>query len=280
MNNIEKFGMLRSAVKKAKNEMSLTPFGYKVLAIAAVIATFSLNASAGLFGLGGTSWKEEVLLHDGQKIVVERHSSRGGRHELTQGPPIKEQSVTFSVPGSNRSVVWKSEYSQDVGRANFNLRAVHILNGTPYIVAEPNLCLSYNKWGRPNPPYVFFRYDGKNWQRIPLEEFPVEFKEMNVVISIDNYDMFSAIDRYPVIPASMVKNLNSSLTQREYKTIVREPMNFDPHWCPEMIPTSDGGWLGLGWFSDHPNRNACLQYCSREKVTEQNCPCNKLFEGK
>lgn len=250
----------------------------KALAIALVIATFSLNACAVLFGIGGTSWKEEVLLHDGQKIVVERHSSRGGRHELTQGPPIKEQSVTFAVPGSSQSIVWKSEYSQDVGRANFNLLAVHVLNSVPFIVAEPNLCLSYNKWGRPNPPYVFFRYDGRNWRRIPLEEFPVEFKEFNVVISIDNDDMFSAIDSHPVIPASSIKRLNRSLTQPEYKVILREPLNFDPGWCTEMVRTGDG-WSGLGPFKRQSSLDACLQYCNQEKVIEQNCPCNKLFEA-
>ena len=32
----------------------------------------SMNADAGLFGFGGDSWKEEVLLHDGQKIILQR----------------------------------------------------------------------------------------------------------------------------------------------------------------------------------------------------------------
>jgi hypothetical protein len=241
----------------------------------------SMNANAGLFGIGGTTWKEEVLLHDGSKIIVERSSSRGGRHELTQGPPIKEQSVTFSVPGSNRSIVWKSEYSQDVGRANFNLLAVHVLNGTPYIVATPNLCLAFNKWGRPNPPYVFFRHDGEAWQRIPLEAFPVEFKTLNVVISFDNYDMFEAIDRNPVIPAATVKKLNDSLTQPEYKIILREALNFGgPPSCSEMIYDGTGGWVGIGWFKKQPSLEACLKQCAREKMTAQYCPCENLFGGK
>jgi len=236
------------------------------------------TANAGLFGFGGTSWKEEVLLHNGQKIIVERFSSRGGRHELTQGPPIKEQSVKFTVPGSNQSIVWKSEYSQDVGRANFNLLAVHVLNGTPYIVATPNLCLAFNKWGRPNPPYVFFRHDGDAWQRIPLEAFPSEFKTLNVVISFDNYDMFDAIDRNPVIPAATVKKLNDSLTQAEYKTILREPLNFGgPPSCNEMIRTGDG-WTGLGPFKRRSSLEACLLYCNQEKVIEQNCPCKDIFK--
>jgi len=68
-----------------------------------------------------TSWKEEVLLHDGSKIVVERSQTYGGRHEIGQKPPIKEQEITFTLPGSSRSITWKSEYSEDIGRANFNL---------------------------------------------------------------------------------------------------------------------------------------------------------------
>ena len=128
----------------------------------------NMSANAGLFGFGDTSWKEEVLLHDGSKIIVERSQSYGGRHEIGQPPPIKEHVISFTLPGSSKTVTWKSEYGEDLGRTNFNLLAVHVMNSTPYIVAEPNLCLSYNKWGRPNPPYVFFKYDGKAWQRIPL----------------------------------------------------------------------------------------------------------------
>jgi hypothetical protein len=42
----------------------------------------SMSAEAGLLGFGGTSWKEEVLLHDGQKLIVERSQTRGGNHEI------------------------------------------------------------------------------------------------------------------------------------------------------------------------------------------------------
>jgi len=148
-----------------------------------VLLTMLLAALAGCMALAGgnplglgDSWREEVLLHDGSKIIVKRSQSYGGRHEIGQSPPIKEQDITFTAPGSGKSITWKSEYSEDIGRANFQLLALHILNGTPYVVAAPNLCLAYNKWGRPNPPYVFFKYDGETWQRIPLTEFPAQFK--------------------------------------------------------------------------------------------------------
>ena len=61
----------------------------------------SMNADAGLFGFGDPSWKEEVLLHDGSKIVVERSQSYGGRHEIGQSSPVKEQTITFTVPNTS-----------------------------------------------------------------------------------------------------------------------------------------------------------------------------------
>ena len=184
----------------------------------------SMSASAGWFGFGGDSWKEEVLLHDGQKIIAKRSLSYGGRHEIAQPSPIKEQTISFTLPDSSKTITWTSEYSEDVGRANFDLLALHVLNGTPYIVAEPNLCLSYNKWGRPNPPYVFFKYDGKEWQRIPLSELPVEFKTTNVVIGLYRQSI-DVMVKQGLVPAENVNRRNSELTQYpQYQTILREAM--------------------------------------------------------
>lgn len=112
----------------------------------------SMSADAGLFGLGGTSWKEEVLLHDGSKIVVERSVERGGRHEIGQEPPYKEQSLVFIMPGTNQRVTWEDHYSEDIGTASFLPMLIDIVKDTAYLVASPMGCLSYNKWGRPNPP--------------------------------------------------------------------------------------------------------------------------------
>jgi hypothetical protein len=143
----------------------------------------SMSAEAGLFGFGGTSWKEEALQHDGSTIVVERSVERGGRHEIGQEPPFKKQSMSFTLPGTNRSIRWEDHYSEDLGSANFLPMLLDIFNGIPYVVATPMGCLSYNKWGQPNPPYVIFKYDGKAWGRIPLEELPAEIKMPNLIIS-------------------------------------------------------------------------------------------------
>ena len=207
----------------------------------------SMNADAGLFGFGGDSWKEEVLLHDGSKIIVERSQSYGGRHEIGQTPPIKDQDITFTLPGTSKTITWKSEYGEDIGRSNFILLALHILNGTPYIVAEPNLCLSYNKWGRPNPPYVFFKYDSKVWQRIPHEEFPAEFKAHNLVIETKGEQKI--LTAQSIVTAELVKKLNGELEQPEYKTILREPVKLGSLGssvnCEEMVRVKDG-WISPG----------------------------------
>jgi hypothetical protein len=242
----------------------------------------SMNADAGFLGFGGDNWKEEVLLHDGSKIIVNRSQSYGGRHEIGQSPPIKEHTITFTLPGSHNVITWTSEYGEDLGRTNFNLLALHILNGTPYIVAEPNLMLSYNKWGRPNPPYVFFKYDGKAWQRITLEELPAEFKNINLVINTLAYG--EQLDSQGLASAEAIKKLNSSLTQEEYKTIHRIPLD---HWKPRpsgsnsgrMVRTKDG-WVGMDWFETQSSIEACLKLCEKKGVSPQDCPCHTLFKGK
>ncbi|MHB0986530.1 MAG: hypothetical protein ACYC05_13185 [Sulfuricella sp.] len=207
----------------------------------------SMSADAGLFGFGGTSWKEEVLLHDGSKIIVKRSQSYGGRHEVGQSSPIKEHTITFTLPDSGKTLSWTSEYGEDLGRTNFNLLALHFLNGTPYLVVEPNLCLSYNKWGRPNPPYVFFKYNGKEWQRIPLSEFPAAFKTINLIVNNGREeDIERLASKLGHVSAEEVRKINSSLTQPEYKTILREAVKYEgPEGCPEMV-FYKGAWVGLG----------------------------------
>jgi hypothetical protein len=143
----------------------------------------SMNAGAGFLGFGGTSWKEEVLLNEGSKIIVERTVDRGGRHEIGQQPPIKNQSVTFTFPIANESVTWEDNFTEDIGGANFLLMQLEIRKDIAYLVANPMGCLSYNKWGRPNPPYVVFKYQNKAWNRITLQELPVVFTTPNLIFS-------------------------------------------------------------------------------------------------
>lgn len=207
----------------------------------------SMNADAGLFGIGGTSWKEEVLLHDGSKIIVDRWQKRGGRHEITSGPPVKEQSITFMVPGATKTITWRDEYSEEVGSANFGVLALHILNGTPYIVATPYGCLAYNKWGRPNPPYVIYMHGGDAWQRIPVTELPAVFATINLVIGTSNNE--KDLNRLGTVSVNDIERMNRYSRQPELRTILREPVKSGSEGslvnCEELV-FYKGAWVGPG----------------------------------
>lgn len=207
----------------------------------------SINANAGLFGSSDVHWKEEVQLHDGRIIIVDRSQSYGGRHEIGQSQPIKSQEIRFTVPGTTKVITFKSEYNKDIGRSDFDLVALHLLNSTPYIVTTPNLCLSYNKWGRPNPPYVIFRHDGSIWRQINLNGFPSQFKEINLVAESKGNE--KAIVAQPIVSAELVKKLNSSLRQPEYRKIYREPIKRGTAEssvnCEEVV-FYKGAWVSPG----------------------------------
>jgi hypothetical protein len=183
-------------------------------------AAASMNACARTM-----TWEEEVLLHDGTKIFVKRTQVRAGAGEIGQGPPITEQSITFTPAGSRQKVTWRSEFDKDLGRTNFDLLALDLVGGTPYVVASPTLCSSYNKWGRPNPPYILFKYQGGQWKQISIREFPVEIRRPNVVINTYRVeDINNEVRKSGFVSVAGVNDINGSLQQEEYKSIVREPI--------------------------------------------------------
>jgi hypothetical protein len=204
----------------------------------------SMSAKAGLFGIGGDRWKEEALQPDGSKVVVERSVSRKGRHEIGQRPAIGNQSLTFAMPGTGQQVKWEDLYSEDVGGGNFSPMLLGVLQGKAYVLASPTGCLSYNKWGRPNPPYVIFRYEGKEWKRIALADLPAEFKLPNLIISSPDDEVEKSGTRF--ITAEMVGRMNQGFGQAEYKSILREAIpSGGQASCPELV-FYKGAWVGPG----------------------------------
>lgn len=214
-------------------------------------------------GAGKSSWKEEVLLQDGSKIIVERSVDRGGRHEIGQQPPIKEQSFTFAIPKTNESITWKSGFSEDIGLADFQPLLLDISSDTAYVVTHPVGCLSYNKWGRPNPPYIVFKYEGKVWTRIAIQELPADIKTPNMIFSSPDSTVKKLGTHF--VKAEMVQEINSSLTQPEFKTILREPIKAGALGtdgstvnCEVMVRFEDG-WAGPDYVEMVKRNNFQLQ---------------------
>ena len=68
--------------------------------------------------IAADTWQEEVLLHDGRKIMVEHHTERGGRHELGQRSAITEHSINFTHPDTQQTITWVSAYAPELGRVS------------------------------------------------------------------------------------------------------------------------------------------------------------------
>ncbi len=180
----------------------------------------SMSADAGLFVFGGhtMSWKEEVLLHDGQIIIAERFYNLGSRPTLdSRERAALDETVTFGLPGTDKKITWTTDFRDSVPEPNsLNLLLLDVVKGVPFIATYPAGCIAYNKWKRPNPPYILFKYEDDEWKRISLAEFPPELSKTNVIVGRPPSDLLKSF--YKVVD---VQDRNYYL-QPEYKTILRE----------------------------------------------------------
>lgn len=204
----------------------------------------SMSADAGLFGFGGhtMSWKEEVVLHDGKTIVVERFFNLGDYPaiESHNRSPLDE-TITFTLPESNKKISWKTEYRNELPEPNsLGALLLDVVGGVPYLATSPAGCIAYNKWKRPNPPYVLFKYVNDEWQRIPLEEFPAELVHANLMSRPDSRGL------KPYYNVEQVKEQMRGRGVADYaKTILREALPNVWKSCPEMV-FYKGAWVGPG----------------------------------
>jgi hypothetical protein len=107
-----------------------------------------------------------------------------------------------------------------------------------------------------------------------LAELPVEFKNVNLVVDVENDE--KKLVSQKLVSVEMVKELNGELTQEEYKTIARSPLKGVGR---EKMIRVQSGWYGIDWFSSQPNYEACLKFCRQKNVKNEDCPCNSLFKG-
>lgn len=187
----------------------------------------SMNADAGLFSRS-KAWKEETLLQDGKVLVVERHSNPADY--LVPGssePPALDESLAFTLPGANQRITWKTEYRNDLPDPNsLTPLLLDIVGGIPYLATSPAGCISYNKWGRPNPPYILFKYENEKWERIPLAAFPSELTRANLM-SRPSLDMLK-----PYYTVEQARGWAQGKNIAEYaKAILREPLAKER--CPQ-----------------------------------------------
>jgi hypothetical protein len=185
------------------------------------------------------AWTEQIQLHDGSKITAKRTYVLGGRSE----PGARESSSTFQTIVFNTSVgdiEWVTDFRDSQPEPNsLSLIAFDIVRGVPYIATRPAGCIAYNKWQRPNPPQVLFKYVNKQWARIGLEEFPKEITQANVVLGRPSTEVLK-----PFYSVEDVQRENREVKYPEYRSVLREPMTSDQIIanCGDMVPYK-GRWV-------------------------------------
>lgn len=207
----------------------------------------SINACAGVTGPNDTttSWKEEVVLHDGKIVVVERlfHLGEYPTADSHNRSPL-DQILTFTLPETNRKISWTTEYKNQSPEPNsLGPLLLDVVDGVPYLATSPAGCIAYNKWERPNPPYVVFKYVNDIWKRIPLEEFPAALVKANLMSKPDSRGIKSYYTVEQVREQMSGRNIASYA-----KTILREPVYGGITSCEELVYYKCG-WGAPGEFN-------------------------------
>jgi hypothetical protein len=221
-----------------KINSSLTPLGFMKVGLLLMIGV-SMNANS-------KDWKEEVLLHDGKKIIVTRVQTLGSRPTLeSRERAILDETITFSLPGTTQKIVWSMSFSDDVPEPNgVNVVLLDIVNSVPYIAGYPAGCIAYNKWNRPNPPQILFKYEGGQWTRITLTEFPPQLTQANVIVGgppAEGIKSFYTVEE--------VNAENRDIDTPEYRTILREPVHDQGITSCEKLVHYKCGWGAPGEFN-------------------------------
>ena len=148
------------------------------------------------------------------------------------------------LPGTDKKIVWTTSFDDSSPEPNgLGALLLDVVNGVPYLATSPSGCISYNKWKRPNPPYIVFKYVGGEWKRIPLSDFPSELTHSNLM---------STPDLRTLKPYYTVEQVRQQMEGRgvapEAKTIYRKPVRTWLETCPVLVPVKGGGWQTPGGY--------------------------------
>jgi hypothetical protein len=174
-------------------------------------------------------WKQEVPLHDGRVIVIERESEQGGYDPFVGMRMETAQTLSFVHPATGERVRWKLPTGLLPHMLDFD-------KATPYYVLIAHTVADYNKWGCPNPPYMVFRYTGKDWERISFEQLPTPFVTPNLISMAKSYDEF-IIGGFATVESLARYQKKVS---RQYRTINREKVNPIAKGCEESVLIKQG----------------------------------------
>ena len=222
-----------------------------VIILAAVVWTEQVWLPRYREDMNTARWTEAVRLSDGQTIPVVRVLRFTNKNRYGLGTA----SLSFTVPGTETRIVWTGDFGRGL-QDNVVPVALDIVNAVPYLVTYPMNCYGYIRWGRPNPPYVFFAYENAAWKRIQADAYPQRINEANLFIAPyrTKKDLYARFKREKVtktadgdwdISAAEIRMRNSTVYRFMNRFVYTKTDKDRLAVCPDW-EFYKGAWIGRG----------------------------------
>jgi hypothetical protein len=158
----------------------------KCVAMGLVLASVPL-----LGGCGDNiiTWQEDVKLLDGRVITVAQ------KNRVEEGIPRECWLSIKLAEFGNREIVWHENLSPIV---------LNVYQNKLYVVGIPSTTREFRQYGNPKPPYIGYRYETGQWQRIPFKEIPEAIYDTNLYF--DNMALYRKKHVSLSDKAEMIKN--------------------------------------------------------------------------
>lgn len=141
-----------------------------------ILAGFAVAIASTLgFFRNTLDWKEEIVLHDGRIVVVEREDRLGGWAEPGQKASQRERRISFSDPDDP-----KKRYTHVItGSSNYLL--IGFNQATPWVIVSVGPFSNDTKC--PIGTYETFRWLNGTWHSVSYATLPPVFKKPNMAVS-------------------------------------------------------------------------------------------------
>jgi len=181
-------------------------------------------------GYGGRTinWKQEVKLGDGRVILLERESKQGPHDPLLNIRMELSQRVAFAHPDSGERIQW--EIPNGLLPIMLDVEA-----GVPYFVLRAYTVTDYNTWDCPNPPWLVYRYEQKDWSRTSMEQLPARINEQNLLSSAEGKKFDKGATDIVVSVREVAQYLKERNVVPNATRIGREKVNPIGHGCHESV---------------------------------------------
>lgn len=147
-----------------------------VIIVVLLVAVVALT----IWEWGKYHWKQEVMLHDGRTLWVDRTTVYRHYGELVQlsHPSPFADGFSFWHPNKWSHITWP---------LNENVRPLLLdfVGDIPYLVTEINGGKHYDM-GCPPHPYAFYKYEDGDWQRIDVRALPQQLQRTNMLPYLDS----------------------------------------------------------------------------------------------